>query len=196
MPAAVLWGAGTAFGEIPPYAVAYHASVAGGKVSVMEESLAVSAYVLRKPRLRCSLAAGKDGHFNVPAARFLWNAHKVAILVLRTGSTPGRSLCAFHTCYQSHAFTVSISNVRQLGKQEVTACVVKASNFTSEPRFWTTPRPDGASHAPLVAGEGRARGRQRDSARHERHAVVDDGLHPHARLCGHPAAGGVAQRSL
>ena len=43
MPAAVLWGAGTALGEIPPYAVAYHASVAGGKVSSVEETLAVSA---------------------------------------------------------------------------------------------------------------------------------------------------------
>jgi vacuole membrane protein 1 len=41
MPAAMLWGAGTALGEIPPYAVAYHASVASGKVSGMEEALAV-----------------------------------------------------------------------------------------------------------------------------------------------------------
>ena len=41
MPAAILWGAGTALGEIPPYAVAYHASVASGKVSGMEEALAV-----------------------------------------------------------------------------------------------------------------------------------------------------------
>ena len=37
----MLWGAGTALGEIPPYAVAYHASVASGKVSGMEEALAV-----------------------------------------------------------------------------------------------------------------------------------------------------------
>lgn len=43
MPAAMLWGAGTALGEIPPYAVAYHASVASGKVSGMEEALEVSA---------------------------------------------------------------------------------------------------------------------------------------------------------
>ena len=41
MPAAMLWGAGTALGEVPPYAVAYHASVASGKVSGMEEALAV-----------------------------------------------------------------------------------------------------------------------------------------------------------
>ncbi len=60
------------------------------------------------------LVGGRKGRvFNV-TARFLWNAHKVAILVPRTGSTPGRSLCAFHTCYQSHAFTVSIPSVREL----------------------------------------------------------------------------------
>ena len=29
LPAAVLWGAGTAVGEIPPYAFSYHATKAG-----------------------------------------------------------------------------------------------------------------------------------------------------------------------
>ena len=41
MPSAVLWGAGTALGEVPPYAVAFHASVAGGKVSSVDKDLQV-----------------------------------------------------------------------------------------------------------------------------------------------------------
>mmetsp|Transcript_1231 Transcript_1231/g.3656 ORF Transcript_1231/g.3656 Transcript_1231/m.3656 type:complete len:454 (+) Transcript_1231:332-1693(+) len=39
LPPAVLWGAGTALGEVPPYAVAFHASVAAGKVSRIEQHL-------------------------------------------------------------------------------------------------------------------------------------------------------------
>lgn len=42
----MLWGAGTVLGEIPPYAVAYHASVASGKVSGMEEALEVRSLQL------------------------------------------------------------------------------------------------------------------------------------------------------
>lgn len=40
-PAAVLWGAGTAIGEIPPYAVAMHAARAGEKNSDVEQMLSV-----------------------------------------------------------------------------------------------------------------------------------------------------------
>ena len=31
LPSAILWGAGTAIGEIPPYAVSFHATKAGQK---------------------------------------------------------------------------------------------------------------------------------------------------------------------
>jgi hypothetical protein len=41
LPAAVLWGAGTAMGEIPPYAVAYHAARAGFKNADVEKFLTV-----------------------------------------------------------------------------------------------------------------------------------------------------------
>ena len=38
----MLWGAGTAIGEIPPYAVAMHAARAGEKNSDVEQMLLVS----------------------------------------------------------------------------------------------------------------------------------------------------------
>lgn len=57
MPAAMLWGAGTALGEIPPYAVAFHAAVASGKVSGMEEALAV-----RSRRRSHALASDREIH--------------------------------------------------------------------------------------------------------------------------------------
>ncbi len=47
-PAAVLWGAGTAIGEIPPYAVAMHAARAGEKNSDVEQMLSVG--LLHWPR--------------------------------------------------------------------------------------------------------------------------------------------------
>lgn len=41
LPAAILWGTGTALGEIPPYAVAFHAAAAADKVSTMEHDLSI-----------------------------------------------------------------------------------------------------------------------------------------------------------
>ena len=49
-PAAVLWGAGTAIGEIPPYAVAMHAARAGEKNSDVEQMLSVGRLLLLRAR--------------------------------------------------------------------------------------------------------------------------------------------------
>ena len=49
----MLWGAGTAIGEIPPYAVAMHAARAGEKNSDVEQMLLVG--LLPLPRA-CSSA--------------------------------------------------------------------------------------------------------------------------------------------
>ena len=40
-PACMIWGAGTALGEVPPYAVALHAARAGEKNSDIEKMLSV-----------------------------------------------------------------------------------------------------------------------------------------------------------
>lgn len=40
--AAVLWGAGTALGEVPPYAISYHAAKAGIKNAEVEAMLGTS----------------------------------------------------------------------------------------------------------------------------------------------------------
>ena len=40
-PVAVIWGAGTAMGEVPPYAVALHAARAGEKNADTEKLLSV-----------------------------------------------------------------------------------------------------------------------------------------------------------
>ena len=41
--AAMLWGAGTALGEVPPYAIAYHTAKAGIKNAEVEALLGVSS---------------------------------------------------------------------------------------------------------------------------------------------------------
>lgn len=41
LPASILWGAGTALGEVPPYAVAFSAAVAADKVSSVEHNLSI-----------------------------------------------------------------------------------------------------------------------------------------------------------
>ena len=46
-PAAMLWGAGTAMGEVPPYAVALHAARAGEKNAVIEKMLSVRPAILQ-----------------------------------------------------------------------------------------------------------------------------------------------------
>eukprot|EP00887_Chlorella_sp_A99_P001874 scaffold19.g1874.t1 len=43
MGSAMLWGAGTALGEVPPYAISYHAAKAGIKNAEVEEMLGVEA---------------------------------------------------------------------------------------------------------------------------------------------------------
>jgi hypothetical protein len=43
LPASILWGAGTALGEVPPYAVAFSAAVAADKVSSVEHNLSVTS---------------------------------------------------------------------------------------------------------------------------------------------------------
>ena len=40
---AVLWGAGTALGEVPPYALSYHAAKAGKRSAEVEAMLGVGA---------------------------------------------------------------------------------------------------------------------------------------------------------
>ena len=53
---AVLWGAGTALGEVPPYALSYHAAKAGKRSAEVEAMLGVGA----------AAASGSRGGGSVP----------------------------------------------------------------------------------------------------------------------------------
>lgn len=43
LPTAVLWGMGTALGEVPPYALSYHAAKAGKRSAEVEAMLGVGS---------------------------------------------------------------------------------------------------------------------------------------------------------
>lgn len=96
LPTAVLWGVGTALGEVPPYALSYHAAKAGKRSAEVEAMLGMgSAQSARNGggKQPCADAVGHVPACWLPA----WLPCKIALHV-------GKALphvCALHSLFAS-----------------------------------------------------------------------------------------------